>query len=111
MDFRLLGPMRAEHDGVPVDLGRRRERCFLGLLLLGPNTVVAADRLLDLLWDGLPPDAGLPHLRSNVSRLRARLRAYEDVVIYRVRLLGNEPEVCSSRRVISRLPDLARGVG
>ncbi|OLB79900.1 MAG: hypothetical protein AUI14_08995 [Actinobacteria bacterium 13_2_20CM_2_71_6] len=77
MEFRLLGPMQVEHDGGRVDLGRRRERCLLGLLLLEPGKVLLSDRLLDLLWDGEPPDTGLGQLRSNISRLRNQLRVYD----------------------------------
>jgi DNA-binding SARP family transcriptional activator len=78
MDFLLLGPMQVDHDGVALNLGRRRERCLLGLLMLEPGRVLPADRLLDLLWDDEPPDTGLGQLRSNVSRLRTRLKAYGD---------------------------------
>jgi DNA-binding SARP family transcriptional activator/tetratricopeptide (TPR) repeat protein len=75
MEFRLLGPMEVEHAGVGASLGRRRERCLLGLLLLEPGTAMPARRLLDLLWDDEPPDTGLGQLRSNISRLRTRLKA------------------------------------
>jgi SARP family transcriptional regulator, regulator of embCAB operon len=34
MDFRLLGPVEAHHDGRRIGLGRRKARCLLGLLLL-----------------------------------------------------------------------------
>lgn len=77
MDFRLLGVMQVEHGGVHLNLGRRRERCLLGLLLLEPGKVLPSDRLLDLLWDDEPPDTGLVQLRSNISRLRTRLKTYD----------------------------------
>jgi DNA-binding SARP family transcriptional activator len=77
MDFRLLGPLQVEQDGVRIDLGRRRERCLIGLLLLEPGKVLPAQRLLDLLWDDAPPETGLGQLRSNISRLRTRLKAHD----------------------------------
>ena len=73
MEFRLLGPVEAYRQGRPVDLGRRRERCLLCLLLLETGRTVPVDRLLDLLWDGSPPETGRGQLRVNVSRLRSRL--------------------------------------
>ncbi len=74
MEFRLLGPMQVVTDGRRAELGRRRERCLLGLLLLESGSVLATDRLIDLLWDGEPPDAAVGQLRTNVSRLRTHLR-------------------------------------
>jgi hypothetical protein len=53
MEFRLLGPFEARHDGRPVEVGgRRQERCLLALLLLEAGRIVPIDRLVDLLWDG-----------------------------------------------------------
>jgi DNA-binding SARP family transcriptional activator/tetratricopeptide (TPR) repeat protein len=72
-DFRLLGPFEVEHEGRLMQVGRRRERCLLGLLLLEPNTPVPTNRLIDLLWDGAPPATGRAGLRTHVSRLRSRL--------------------------------------
>ncbi|WP_345629401.1 AfsR/SARP family transcriptional regulator [Rugosimonospora acidiphila] len=73
MEFRLLGPLAAVHDGRPVQLGRRRERCLLGVLLLEPNAAITIERLTDLLWDGQPPSTARASLHTHVSRLRSRL--------------------------------------
>jgi DNA-binding SARP family transcriptional activator/tetratricopeptide (TPR) repeat protein len=73
IEFRLLGEVEVERDGVVVDLGRRRERCLLGLLLLEANSAVPVDRLIDLLWDGAPPPAARASLHAHVSRLRRQL--------------------------------------
>ena len=73
MEFRLLGPVEAWHGGAAVSLGRRRERCLLGILLLQPGLVVRADRLVDLLWDDDPPPTARTSLSANVSRLRTHL--------------------------------------
>jgi DNA-binding SARP family transcriptional activator/tetratricopeptide (TPR) repeat protein len=73
VEFRLLGEVEAVRDGRRLDLGRRRERCLLGLLLLDVGKVIPVDRLLDLLWDGDPPQTALKQLRVNVSRIRRRL--------------------------------------
>jgi len=54
-------------------LGRRQERCLLGLLLLEAGRMVPAERLIDLLWRDAPPASARPTLYTYVSRLRARL--------------------------------------
>jgi DNA-binding SARP family transcriptional activator/tetratricopeptide (TPR) repeat protein len=76
LEFRLLGTVEAEYEGRPLDLGRRRERCLLGILLLELAKPVPVERLVDLLWDDDPPDAAIAQLRVNVSRIRARFRTY-----------------------------------
>jgi SARP family transcriptional regulator, regulator of embCAB operon len=74
MDFRLLGPFEADHDGLPVPLGsRRQERCLLAILLLDAGRVVSIDRLMDLLWDGHPPDSARGAVHTYVGRLRRSL--------------------------------------
>ncbi|MFD9698229.1 BTAD domain-containing putative transcriptional regulator [Lentzea sp. NPDC059081] len=75
LDLRVLGPLTVLADGAPVELGRRRERCLLGVLLIHPGRAVPVERLLDLLWDGEPPDTGRAGLHTHVARLRGRLRA------------------------------------
>ncbi|WP_239160642.1 AfsR/SARP family transcriptional regulator [Virgisporangium ochraceum] len=71
--FQLLGPVAATLDGRPVDLGRRRERRLLALLLLDPGRPVAVDRLIGLMWDDEPPRDPRATLHVHVSRLRGRL--------------------------------------
>jgi DNA-binding SARP family transcriptional activator/tetratricopeptide (TPR) repeat protein len=76
MEFRVLGPVEAYHDGGKVPLGRRRERCLLGLLLLEPGRRVPMHRLLDLMWDAAPTDGAHRSVHTFVARLRAHLRPY-----------------------------------
>lgn len=72
VEFRLLGVLEAWRGATAVALGRRRgERLLLGLLLLEAGRVVAVDRLLDLLWDGHPPDTAHAILHTHLARLRA----------------------------------------
>jgi DNA-binding SARP family transcriptional activator len=72
MDFRLLGRFEVVDDR-PVELGRRMTRRMLAVLLLDAGAVVPIDRLIDLLWDGEPPDTARASLHAHMSRLRARL--------------------------------------
>jgi DNA-binding SARP family transcriptional activator len=73
MDVRLLGPVEVRDDDGPVRLGRRRERCLLGLLMLEAGTVVPLDRIVNLLWQDDPPAGAVRDVHTGVARLRASL--------------------------------------
>jgi DNA-binding SARP family transcriptional activator len=73
MEFRLLGRFEAEHDGRALPLGRRGERLLLAFLLLEPNTTVAVERLVELLWGDHPAGTARSTLHTYVSRLRKNL--------------------------------------
>ncbi|MDQ3943589.1 MAG: AAA family ATPase [Actinomycetota bacterium] len=73
MEFRILGPLEATHEGRTLVLGGR-ERVLLALLLLSASRVVSSERLADELWRGRPPEEALKALRVHVSRLRRALR-------------------------------------
>ncbi|HET9346075.1 MAG TPA: BTAD domain-containing putative transcriptional regulator [Candidatus Limnocylindrales bacterium] len=72
-EFRVLGPVEVVVDATPLPLGGRRQRALLAVLLTAPGRVVSADRLIDELWAGEPPDGSDITLRTYVSRLRATL--------------------------------------
>ncbi|MFD2766630.1 AfsR/SARP family transcriptional regulator [Micromonospora eburnea] len=77
MDFRLLGPFEARHEGQLVEVGsRRQERCLLGVLLLDPGRLVTTERLIDLLWHGAPPGSARGAVHTYIGRLRASLTPY-----------------------------------
>jgi DNA-binding SARP family transcriptional activator len=72
LEFRLLGPIEVLDDGRPVDLGPRKQRALLCLLLLHANRVVTTDRLLEELWGD--DAAGKENaLWVAISRLRSAL--------------------------------------
>ncbi len=73
MEFRVLGAFEARRDGCQVQVGRRLERCLLGILLLEAGTAVSAERLADLLWDETGPRDPRAALHTYVSRLRSGL--------------------------------------
>jgi DNA-binding SARP family transcriptional activator/predicted RNA-binding Zn ribbon-like protein len=77
MEFRLLGPFEAYHDGVRVEVGsRRHERCLLAILLLEAGKLVPIDRLIELLWAGTPPRAPRGVVHTYIGRLRAMVGRY-----------------------------------
>jgi SARP family transcriptional regulator, regulator of embCAB operon len=71
----MLGPFEAvDDDERPVSVGsRRQERCLLGILLLEAGHVVTTERLMDLLWDGRPPDSARGAIHTYLGRLRQNL--------------------------------------
>ncbi len=73
MDFRILGPLEVWDGGREVSLGGGKPRALLAALLLHPNEVVPADRLIDELWGDDSPEDAAAALRVNVSRLRKAL--------------------------------------
>ena len=72
-EFRMLGPIDLVRDGQALQLGGRRQRALLALLLLEPGRPVSSDRLIDELWLGSPPPGAEHALRVYVSRLRSAL--------------------------------------
>jgi DNA-binding SARP family transcriptional activator len=73
MRFQILGPLEVEDDGRELPLGGPKPRALLAVLLLHPNEVVPADRLIDELWGGDSREGGAGALRVNVARLRKAL--------------------------------------
>jgi DNA-binding SARP family transcriptional activator len=109
MEFRILGPLEAWDQGREVPLGGPKPRALLAALLLHPNEVVPADRLIDELWgDDSPADAAAA-LRVNVSRLRTALP--QDVITTRSPgyIARVEPEALDLHR-FERLVDEGRSL-
>jgi len=73
VSISVLGPVRALVAGAPVALGGPRQRAVLARLAMAAGHVVAADRLIDELWDGTPPASAANTLQSYVSNLRKAL--------------------------------------
>ncbi|GAA4248907.1 hypothetical protein GCM10022255_030820 [Dactylosporangium darangshiense] len=73
MHINVLGDLTATRDDEPLDLGGRRQRAVLALLVLARGETVSADRLIDAVWGDQPPPAAVAALQSYVSHLRRRL--------------------------------------
>ena len=93
MDFRILGSLEAEVDGVAVGLSGPAERKVLAVLLLDAGRMVPVSRLVDALWEDDPPATAAKQARNVVSRLRRVLAAggAPDLIMteaagYRIRL-------------------------
>jgi YVTN family beta-propeller protein len=71
--FRLLGPLEAERGGIRLELGPRKQRAVLALLLLEANRIVPTDRLIDELWGDAPPETARSALQVYVAGLRKAL--------------------------------------
>jgi YVTN family beta-propeller protein len=71
--FGVLGPLEVTRDGVPIDLGPRKQRAVLAILLLSANRVVPTTRLIDDLWGNAPPETARSALQVYIAGLRKAL--------------------------------------
>ena len=72
MEYRILGPLEVACDGNPLDLGGRKQRSLLALLVINANRVVTTERILEELWGDKA--AGKENaLWVHISRLRSIL--------------------------------------
>ncbi|MEU8762539.1 BTAD domain-containing putative transcriptional regulator [Streptomyces sp. NPDC048659] len=78
LEFAILGPPRAWHDGHERPLGRPQQRALLCALLLTPGELVPVQRLITALWDedeeGWPKDP-VGQIGTHAHRLRRALDA------------------------------------
>jgi DNA-binding SARP family transcriptional activator len=70
LEFRVLGPVEAEADATPLNLGGPQQKALLAILLLRANQVVHRDRLIDELWGDSPPAAARETIKVYIGRLR-----------------------------------------
>ncbi|MEU0796062.1 BTAD domain-containing putative transcriptional regulator [Amycolatopsis sp. NPDC005961] len=68
MEFRMLGPLEAWHNGVPVQLGDQQQRFVLVVLLLNANKPVSSARLAEIVWADREAKPTL--IRGYIKRLR-----------------------------------------
>lgn len=71
MRYSLLGPLRVWSDGTEIPVRGQLRRTLLAALVLNHDTVVHADRLVQLLW-GEEAELGAP-LHNQLMRLRRTL--------------------------------------
>jgi DNA-binding SARP family transcriptional activator/tetratricopeptide (TPR) repeat protein len=68
--FGILGPLDAYHQGLPVDVGPRRQQLMLATLLLDAGRVVPVDRLIHSVWGERVPATARTQIHACVSALR-----------------------------------------
>jgi DNA-binding SARP family transcriptional activator/tetratricopeptide (TPR) repeat protein len=73
-DFRVLGQLDVNYDGVAVPIGSARQRALLAALLVRPNQVVALDELVKCMWERHPTPGARTTVQNYVMRLRNALR-------------------------------------
>jgi predicted ATPase/DNA-binding SARP family transcriptional activator len=83
VEFRVLGTLTVVVGDRPVRISGAGERIVLSALLTSPGVVVAADRLMDLLWGDDPPGNARNALHAVVVRLRRALGAGRDLIVTR----------------------------
>ncbi|WP_214102664.1 BTAD domain-containing putative transcriptional regulator [Acrocarpospora catenulata] len=74
LDFRLLGPVEVVGEsGQVVDLGSRKQRAVLALLLAHAPRVVPLDQIIDFLWREEPPSSATGTLQAYIFQIRKAL--------------------------------------
>jgi DNA-binding SARP family transcriptional activator len=107
LSFHVLGRLEAYSDGVELDLGPRKQRALLALLLLNANRVVSMERLIDDLWGDAPPSTARAALQVYVAGLRKALS--HDGATLRTREPGYVLEIEEGALDLDRFRQLREG--
>jgi DNA-binding SARP family transcriptional activator len=79
VEYRVLGPVTVSIGGHALKLGGPRPQTVLAILLCNVNRTVPQDQLIDLVWQGEPPEAAKATLQSYIYGLRREVGA--DVIV------------------------------
>jgi predicted ATPase len=74
LEIAILGPLEVRVDDRPATIAAGKQRSLLVLLAVKAPGLVSADALIDALWPGVDPAAGLRSLQVTISRLRRSLQ-------------------------------------
>jgi DNA-binding SARP family transcriptional activator len=80
MEYRILGPVEARHEGGVVEINGVRELTVLALLLMDGNRIVPIDRLVDGVWNERPPATARSQIHICISSLRRQLSAGREFI-------------------------------
>lgn len=81
MEFRMLGPFEAWHDGQQVDLGDLQQRYVLVVLLLHLNRPVSTQRLIEIIWGtGRPRSNLVPGYVAKLRKAFATVGAADSII-------------------------------
>lgn len=75
MRIQVLGPLRAEIDGVSIVPTAGKPRQILSLLAVCPGRVMPVSTLMEEIWDAEPPCSAVTTLQTYILQLRRRLGA------------------------------------
>jgi DNA-binding SARP family transcriptional activator len=74
VQYRILGPLEvADDSGRVLQIGGRKQRALLAVLLLRANEIVSTDTLIDELWGSSPPGTAANTVQVHISHLRKAL--------------------------------------
>jgi DNA-binding SARP family transcriptional activator len=73
MEFRVLGQVEARQGNCSIPLGGPMQRAMLAHLLMHAGEAMTVERLVDELWDEMPPATAKAVVHSYISRLRKLL--------------------------------------
>jgi predicted ATPase/DNA-binding SARP family transcriptional activator len=107
MKFRVLGPIEAWVGDRKVELGAPKQRALLAVLLLNSERIVSQERLLQLLWQGSPPETAAHALEVYVSNLRKALAPQQPAEVIRRQAPGYLLRVDSEAIDLRRFEHLA----
>ncbi|MCH8984944.1 MAG: protein kinase, partial [Acidobacteria bacterium] len=88
MKFGVLGSLVVSDEQGPIDVGGPRQRRLLAALVAHADEIVSTDRLIDIVFEGDPPDGASTTIRSYIARLR---RSLEHGNAKGVDLIATEP--------------------
>src|SRR5919108_2471595 len=104
MEFRILGPLEVYEQNCQIELGGRKQRALLGVLLLHANEPISSERLVDELWGDQPPARAHKLVQGYVSALRKVLGPERLVTRspgYLVRLGAGELDALEFERLVA----------
>ncbi|WP_318306680.1 AfsR/SARP family transcriptional regulator [Amycolatopsis solani] len=112
MDFRVLGPLRLDAGGRPVELGEPRRQAVLAVLLFEAGRTVGVDVLVDRVWGESPPQQVRRSLQAHITRIRRVLeqadpggaRVARDSGGYRLDVRPEQVDVFRFRSVVREHP-------
>ncbi|MEW2526358.1 BTAD domain-containing putative transcriptional regulator [Streptomyces sp. NPDC047071] len=119
MHVQILGRVRAWRDGTEIDLGRARQRGFLGLLALTVRQPWSRADLVDALWRDSPPATAANVIQGYVKHLRRllepdRVRRTPSVIIpavgdgYALQLADGSVDLARFRGLVAVADEAAR---
>ncbi len=107
LEFRILGPLEVLRDGVPLALRAHRQQALLAVLVLEANRVVPMSRLIDAIWDDMPPETAKSQVQICVSTVRKLIGADGQHAALRTRPPGYQLEIPDEAVDVARFEALS----